>query len=266
MSEIVFGVLEKPHSVLISIKKTDGVWSTPQILPFSGKYNDCEPQFSPDGKRLYFCSDRPLQEGGEPKKDYDIWYVERTDHGWGKPKNPGSPLNTERNEFYPSITKSGILYFTSHNMQIFKSRLSNNGFSKPEALADSINSGVAEYNAFIAPDESYLIFTSHGWPGGREGRGDLFISFMKVDSSWSKPFNLGSGINSSVIDMSPYVSPDGKYLFYSSPRISEKYETEPITSYQEIFKKSQKILNGSSNIYWVSTAFIDSFKTTIRIQ
>ena len=263
MSEIIFGVLEKPHSVLVSMKYKNGDWSAQQILPFSGKYNDCEPQFSPDGQRLYFCSERPLHDGEKPK-DYDIWYVDRTESGWGKPQNPGPPLNSEKNEFYPSVTRNGTLYFTSHDMKIYKSRLTEKGFTKPEVLSDSINSGVAEYNAFIAPDESYLIFTSHGWPGGRNGRGDLFISFMKSDSSWSRAVSLGPRVNSSTIDMSPTVSPDGKYLFYASPRTSEEYDPEPITSYDEIFRTSNKIKNGKSNIYWVSTAFIDSIKSEIH--
>lgn len=259
MNEIIYCVLEKPHSVMIGMKCEEGIWSAPYILPFSGKYNDCEPQFSPDGRRLYFSSDRPLKEGDKPK-DYDIWYVERSDRGWGEPQNPGAPLNSDKNEFYPSVTTTGVLYFTSHNMKICKSRITENGFEQPEMLTDSVNSGSAEYNAYIAPDESYLIFTSHGWEGGRAGRGDLFISFRKNDGTWSKAYNFGSEVNSPTADMSPSVTPDGKFLFFSSWRTNEEYDPEPINTYEEIFMKADKPMNGRSDVYWVSTVIIDSLK------
>ena len=106
--EIFYGVLEKPHYVLIWLKEKNGVWQSHKIVPFSGSYNDYEPQFSPDGNRLYFCSDRPLNGSGEPK-DSDIWYVDREGEGWGEPINIGPPINTTNNEYYPSVTKNGTI-------------------------------------------------------------------------------------------------------------------------------------------------------------
>ena len=260
LNEFIFAILENPHNVLVSVKYENNRWTLPEVLPFSGKYNDCEPSFSPDGKRLYFCSDRPLIDGDKPK-DYDIWFVERAESGWGVPQNPGAPLNTEKNEFYPSVTNSGCLYFTSHDMKIKKSNPTHSGYSTPEVLSDSVNSGTAEYNAFIAADESYLIFTSHGWPGGRKGRGDLFISFRKPDNTWSRSQNLGTGINSTTTEMSPAISPDGKYLFFSSRRALAEYDPEPVRSYSELYKKSNGPGNGKSDIYWVETTAIDSLKS-----
>ncbi|WP_321538323.1 hypothetical protein [Flavobacterium piscinae] len=46
------------------------------MVSFTGKYKDLEPFLSTDGLKLYFASNRPLTESGEPK-DFDIWYVER---------------------------------------------------------------------------------------------------------------------------------------------------------------------------------------------
>jgi hypothetical protein len=220
LNEFYYCVLEKPHSIIMRIQRTADGWSKREILSFSGYYSDCEPQISADGQCLYFCSDRPL-DGQDGPKNYDIWYVERTEDGWEKPVNPGPPLNTEKNEFYPSLTKEGTIYFTSYDMKIYRSKFVDGNFTSPKILSDSINSGTAEYNAFIAPDESYLIFTSHGWEGGREGRGDLFISFKKGDETWSRAKNLGPKINSKAIDYCPSVSPDGKYLFFSSARSTE---------------------------------------------
>ena len=252
--EIFYGVLEKPHYVLIWLKEVNGKWLSHKIAPFSGQYNDYEPQFSPDGNRLYFCSERPITGKGDPK-DTDIWYVERIGDHWGEPQNLGAPVNTKEDEFYPSVTKDGSIYFTSHNMKICRSKYSNGSYSKPEILSDSINTR-GEYNAFIDPDEAYLIFTSHGW-GYAAGRGDLFVSYRKPDDSWTRPYHLGSEINSPSVEMSPSVSPDGKYLFFSSNRTIEAYNPDPIKTYKQILKGFNKPQNKKFDIYWTKTTIIE---------
>ena len=98
-------------SVILYSQKINGKWTTPEVASFSGLYSDLEPAFSPDGSKLYFVSNRPLQQQGE-KKDYDTWYVKKEKGQWQNPINPGSPVNSEQDEFYPSVTKNGNIYFT----------------------------------------------------------------------------------------------------------------------------------------------------------
>ncbi|MBN1272747.1 MAG: PD40 domain-containing protein [Candidatus Aminicenantes bacterium] len=258
LDEIYYSVLEEPHYTIVCVKKDKGRWTKQEIAPFSGQYNDCEPQFSPDGRKLYFCSTRPLENNGEPK-DYDIWYMERTGNGWGEPKNPGSPLNTEKNEFYPSITSDGTIYFTSHDMNICRSRWVEGKYMPPEKLGDTVNTLRGEYNSYVAPDESYLIFTSHGWDRGA-GRGDLFVCFRLNEDVWTKAVNLGPEVNSNAVDMCPTVSPDGKYLFFSSMRKPETFDPEPVRSYNELIKSSENPQNGKMDIYWVDAVIIQHMK------
>ena len=54
------------HSILHFVRMSN-VWLGPEVAPFSGRYSDIEPCFSPDGNRLYFVSNRPLDNKGEPK-------------------------------------------------------------------------------------------------------------------------------------------------------------------------------------------------------
>ena len=84
-------------STIMYSKKVKGQWTTPEIAPFCGQYNDLEPAFSPDGTKLYFSSARPLSGLGQ--KDFDIWFVTKENGVWGNPKNMGSPVNTEKDEF-----------------------------------------------------------------------------------------------------------------------------------------------------------------------
>jgi Tol biopolymer transport system component len=65
---------------------------------------------------------------------------------------------------------------------------------------------------FAARDGSYVIFESQR-PGGY-GQSDLYISYNE-DGVWTAPLNLGPVINTTQIEDNPFVSPDGKYLFFN---------------------------------------------------
>lgn len=254
-NELFYCILEEPHFTIMHIKKDSyGAWGKSQVAPFSGKFNDCEPMFSPDGKFLYFCSNRPIDSVGK-EKDYDIWYVQRTATGWGEPINLGAPVNTTENEFYPSITLDNTLYFTSAAMKIMRSRIMNGRYQDPELLSDSINTSVGEYNAVIAPNESFLIYTSHGWPD-EIGQGDLYISYKKPDGIWTRAKNLGKKVNSQYTEMSPSLSPDGKYLFFASNRKHGLNDDSPNTTFDDIQRKAMHFDNGRFNIFWVDITSI----------
>jgi len=81
---------------------SEGKWTTPEVAPFSGQYEDGEPCISPDGKRLFFKSHRPVT-GGTPRQDADIWFVEKTSSGWGAPQHLDAPVNTTDQETSPSV-------------------------------------------------------------------------------------------------------------------------------------------------------------------
>lgn len=257
--ELFYAILEEPHFTIVSAKvNDDGSIAEPEIAYFSGQYDDCEPIFSPDGNRLYYCSTRPLQDGGN-EKDYDIWYVDRTAEGWSDPVNIGAPVNTEKNEFYPSISNDQSLYFTSANMKIMRSKFIDGKYIEPELLSDSINSRVAEYNAYVAPDESFLIFTSHGWPGGM-GQGDLYISYKKEDKTWTRAKNMGPRINSTGIEMCPNMGADHNFLFYASNRVENTNSQSPNKSISNIYQKAMHPDNGRMNIYWIDAKIIEDLK------
>lgn len=263
-SEIYFSLKGPAFYSIITLKRTSGIWSEPKAASFSGNYSDLEPAISPDGSKMFFVSNRPLKDGAGPK-DFDIWYSERTDSGWSAPINPGRPLNTAANEFYPSITKNGKVYFCVRNNMtiggedIFYSNFRNGKFSNPINLGDSINTKRDEFNSFISPNDDYLIYTTMGYGEG-EGGGDLWISFKNNNDIWSSPKNLGSKINSSFLEFCPSVSPDGKYLFFTSNRSNQNKFSEIKLNYPQIIKDLGSTLNGNHNIYWIKTGFLENMK------
>jgi Tol biopolymer transport system component len=195
----------------------NGKWSQPEIAEFSGKYFDKEPFVTRDGSRLFFASLRPI-DGTTPNKDFDIWMVRSNKNGWGPPERLPDPVNTDGYDNYPSVAANGTLYFGSTReggkgkIDLYRARLVGGKYPKVETLGDAINSPSTEADPYIAPDESFLIFTSDR-PGGH-GRGDLYISYNQ-NGGWTPPKNLGPKINKELFDYTALVSPDGKYLFFT---------------------------------------------------
>ncbi len=244
----------------------DGIWTRPEIAPFSGNPDcmDAEPFITPDGKRLLFLSNRPDTAGGVPAGNQDIWAVDRSGNGWSAPYNFGPPVNTPAPEFFPSVTRDGTVYFTRSegvNSYIFRSRMLDGKLSEPEKLPAQVNSTNNQYNAFIAPDENYMI----SCVAGREdclGGDDYYISFRSADDSWTGPINMGDKINTpEAMEHSPYVSPDGKYFFFMSARIGGAFEYKDGKLTRDLMLKMHREPGGGlPGIYWMDASFIEGLR------
>ncbi|MBN9379904.1 MAG: PD40 domain-containing protein [Chitinophagaceae bacterium] len=207
-------------SICVSYKK-NGKWSAPRVASFSGMYTDADPFVTRDGKTLYFVSNRPINEGEPVKPDWDIWKTELTASGWGKPIHLDSTINSSASEYFPTMADNGNLYFGSGRKggkgraDIYVSRFIDGKYTLPENLGDSINTSDNEYEPYIAPDESYLIFMAT-YPNGL-GNADFYISH-RVNGTWSKAKKLPEPINSPVTEWGGKVTRDGKFFFFGSNR------------------------------------------------
>jgi Tol biopolymer transport system component len=251
------------HHTLLALTRQGSDWSEPAVLPFSGTWSDADPAFSADGRHLYFISTRP--ESGNESQSWDIFVVERLTDGWGVPRNLGEPVNTDGLEVHPSLAADGTLYFSSSREggygrnDIYRSRLLDGRYQTPENLGPAVNSEFSEGDLYVAPDESYLIFSSSGRPDDL-GRGDLYISFRNDDGSWRPAQHLGPTINSRFMEYCPAVTPDGKYFFFTSYRRDIGTPmTKPLT-FSDIDRIYRETLNGLGNIYWVSTVVLDRLR------
>ncbi|MGH7450132.1 MAG: hypothetical protein ACRENG_02170 [bacterium] len=250
--------------VIVFSRFENGKWRTPQVAPFSGQYSDYDPFISPDGNKLFFISNRPADNN--PKKDYDIWVVEKTNGGWNAPKNLSAPINNDADQFYPSVAANGTLYFSTikreekSGFDLYRSKFVDGKYAEPEKLSDAVNSQFAEIDACIAPDESFIVFASYNRPE-EYGRGDLYISFNQ-NGVWTPAKNLGEKINSNAREYCPILSPDGKYFFFTSFRgFADKPPEKPL-NYEQLLRNLRSPRNGMGNIYQIDVEALHAQRQT----
>ena len=201
---------------IISILNRGGAWSAPEALPFSEEYVNNEPCLSPDGKTLYFVSNRPLSGKGEGEKLPDIWAVEKTAGKWGEPKNLGEPVNRLDIAVQPFMAADGKLYFGGQQADrsargIYVSQFVGGAFSEPEML-DAGVFGEAS-GPCVSPDDRVLVV--HARKDGGFGNWDLYASFRDAAGNWGALVNLGGAINTEAAEAGASFSPDGQFIFFT---------------------------------------------------
>jgi hypothetical protein len=187
--------------------------------------------------------------------------MERVGGSWGEPHNMGAPIDTDGSEYFPSLTRDGTLYLTRARQGeredvIYRSRLRDGRYQEPERLPAQVNAGKTRYNAFVAPDESYLVLSIPGLPNSI-GRTDYCIVFRSPDDTWSEPVNLGATINTpGGVGYSPYVTSDGRFFFFMSAR----KRRDPTGGVPFTRERLQRLWNepenGHGDIYWVDASFL----------
>lgn len=250
--------------VIMHMKLENGVWIKPELASFNfGLYNFMS-SISPDGKRLYFQAKLPEGSGHSPRSDGLV--VEKTEAGWGTPRLATTFVPSEKRFFHFQETRSGNRYFSGRlphvegTVAFFRSKYVDGKYQEPEALGKTINSEFLDYAYHIDPDERFIIFSSNR-PGGFADV-ELYISYHQPDDSWGPAINLGPKINSKFAGGTdwPYLSPDGKYLFFTASVEAYRISDVEDGTYEKLREISTSSFNGYSKIYWVDTSFVEKLK------
>jgi Tol biopolymer transport system component len=186
--------------------------------------------------------------------------VDRAGNGWGTPRRLEAPVNSDADEYYPSVSARGTLYFSSTREggrgrgDLYSATWDGRTYSAPVNLGDSINTTFAEGDPVISADENTLIFVSYNRPDGL-GDGDLYVSRLQ-SGQWSKAQNLGAPINSAALDFCPIFSPDGKTFFFTSERTAVDFNAPRRTTYKDFVKQIRGPGNGFGDIYYVDLGVV----------
>lgn len=218
--------------LIMVTKLVGGVWTKPEVVPFVENTQSFEPRVTVDGKRLYFTFLKIIPDRQGPPMN--IFYVEREGEKWGAPQDMGATFNPMK-AMYVSTTGDGTIYTTDvsggpRSESIAVAKPVDGKYEKLEKLGPPINVGAQDMYPFIAPDESYLLFTSKRPAEGVKS--GLFVSFRNEDGTWSDPKGIALEFEVGL----PLVTPDGKFLFFTAGE------------------------RGKSDIYWVDARIIGDLK------
>jgi Tol biopolymer transport system component len=201
-------------------------WPAPGKLPAPvnvAGFNDFCPTPLPDGE-LLFVSTRP---GGCGAGTADIYRTRlHPQRGWLEPEHLGCELNSAGNEFSPSFVAAGggMLFFSSDRDggpgqdRIYLSlRQPGGGWAAPVEVAELNAPGFSTARPNVSVDGREIVFDSNR-PGGLGGPDIWSARRASVGASWSTPVNLGPDVNSAAAETRPWLSRDGKRLYFGSAR------------------------------------------------
>jgi len=243
----------------------NGRWSKPEVAPFSGQYQDADPYITADGKHFYFISDRPVETGGERQSHHDIWVMDQTESGWSLPRHLPAPVNSDADSYYPLALKNGTLYFGSERKDskglgdIYRAVAQKDGSYAVENLGTRVNTSAGEYEAFVTEDERLLLLAATKRPDSL-GDYDLYVSHKQADGKWSQLVNLGPEINSPARELSPKLTPDGKYLVWMSCRVPVLPGKPQRRTTAEVLQELRAPGNGLGDIYQIDVSAVAALR------
>ncbi|MEP6736330.1 MAG: OmpA family protein [Chryseolinea sp.] len=195
----------------------------------NSEYDELNPLLSPDGKTLYFSRrNHPENIGGVTDKE-DIWYSELDATGqWQLAKNMGPKFNNSGPNFVNTIQsvtpdgKSALMVLGNKYMPKGKmlagvsvSTRVNGEWSSPKALNITNDYNLnAKANYFLTDNRQTLLMSVER--EDTQGDRDLYVTFLKSDSVWSEPLNLGTVVNTAGEESAPFLASDDKTMYFSS--------------------------------------------------
>ncbi len=240
MQAVAFALTQIAHPVLFS----------PQNLgdSINSRWDEYLPALTADGKTLIITRRTPKAKEMSAKKgdafyeqlfhDYktedksaeaiaweEDFYISSFDDSmqtWTKALRMPEPVNSFENEGAQSISPDGrYLFFTGCNRadgfgscDIYVCRKDGDKWGKPINLWEPLNTKGWESMPSIAADGATLYFSSNRHGG--KGNTDIYVATLKDDGMWTTPQNLGDSINTRGSEISPFIHPDGKTLYFAS--------------------------------------------------
>jgi OmpA-OmpF porin, OOP family len=190
--------------------------------PLSEEVNRFYMQYFPvltaDNQQLIYTR----RQGPRPEDDEDLVISLKNEAGeWGAPQSLSPKINSPGNEGTCTISADGrILIFTScfgrkgyGKCDLYISRKTGTEWSEPENLGPEVNTGAWESQPSLSADGRTLYFVSDR---AGFGKTDIWVTRLSASGEWQKPTNLGPVINTSGDEISPFIHPNGRVLYFAS--------------------------------------------------
>ena len=195
--EYYFFRVESGVGLMLVSRLTGDQWSAPQRAPFDAGYMDREPHITRDGKRWFFCSNRPYPGSGDQRIMSQVWVMEREGDSWGPPQHLGMGM-------FPSASDRGNIFMETRVLKLVDNKLVEVGRLEDDQAVPS-GERLPRQHTFMAPDESFHLFDANQ---------NLYVSFRTKEGKWGKPVDLSKkmGLPGGWL---PTLSPDNQYLFFA---------------------------------------------------
>jgi hypothetical protein len=243
--------------IMVSHRGAKG-WATPQIASFVDPgATDQQPALSPDGKTLVYASVRRVVVDGKPKGIGHLWRVTRTAKGWSAPQELPPQINMSGLVFKPGLAANGDLYFMADprteatggpKWRLYRSRLVGGVYQTAEPLSFS-DGTYGDVDPGVAPDQSFLVFSSQGRKPMDDGHEHLFIVFRKGDG-WGPVTPLRyDGDNWGADDGEAQVGPGGTRLYFVSGR-QPPFDRKRTAAQMRADYRRMELWDNSNNNAW----------------
>ena len=199
--------------------KTSTVGIARRVLNINSKVDDYGAYLKRNGLAMYFATNR-----GSGKTHIYVTKRKALDSGWSEPEYCKVTNNPQ--DFVGSITFDNIgrFYFATNrethiggDINIWQG-FGLDSIATIRVLPSPVNSIKWESQPTITQDGATMYFVSNRQSpmGSLEMLVDIYVAHQSADGTWSEPQNLGSSINIGIHNGTPFISPDGRFLFYSS--------------------------------------------------
>ena len=157
-----------------------------------------------------------------PEQDENLFVTNFKNGVWEAPESVSANINTPENEGGPSVSADGkVIVFTSCNKRdgfgscdLYVTNKVGDDWTKPVNMGPKINTSYWESQPSLTGDGKTIYFASSR--KGGNGAYDIWTSSLGDDGQWSDPENLGKKINTNEVDVSPFIDPSGKVLYFAS--------------------------------------------------
>ncbi len=253
-------------TVILESHLAEGVWSAPVVASFSGEWPDSSPAWSPDGKYVVFQSTRPksyvrgsMPAGNAPPTDIvsNLWRVDRTASGWSDPVRLPDAVNISGAIFKPSVAANGNLYITvigpGTAKSIYESEF-NGGAYQPAKLLPFSDGAKLDVDPEVAPDESFLVFSSAGRVEDDSQHERLFL-VKREGGHWGTPALIRYQDDVTKYgpstDNEPKLGADGHTLYFSSDRAVATHFPRTKAQADADLARLNQWDNSNSNIWFI---------------
>ncbi|GHN00540.1 hypothetical protein WSM22_20290 [Cytophagales bacterium WSM2-2] len=196
---------------------------TPLSIKINSVYAEVKPVITGNGKYLFFCRRNHPGNLAKEKDKQDIWVSALgIDDQWSDPRNLGENINGKNADVICSVNDDGTeIYFFNEIIDtrkpLMRSMRNGGGWAAPTPVEiENFYNQNSYIDIFVSSKNKVLILAIQ--QKDTRGDQDLYVSFPRGENKWSEPINMGTVVNSGQADFAPFLSADGRTLFFSSYR------------------------------------------------